>query len=103
MPIIETAADLGIISRDTGNFRPDAPITRAEAIKILMKAAGLNGTTTGASFSDVGPNYDWARPYINQAYTLGIMSGQNGRFRPADPITRAEAAKIVRKTKNRNV
>lgn len=35
---VEKAADLGLITRQNANFRPQDTVTRAEALAILMKA-----------------------------------------------------------------
>ena len=96
---------MGIISGvtdDNGNlnFSPDDPITRAEALKILLNAAhiDISSAPTTTSFTDVGE--DWEIPYIETAKSLGIVDGQTADdgslvFRPDDTITRAESAKIL--------
>lgn len=38
---VETAADMRIVSRENKTFRPKANITRAEALAILMRSAGV--------------------------------------------------------------
>ena len=104
IPLATEAYHLGMISGytdDNGDrfFHPDDPITRAEALKILLRATGVKtGSSTTSSFTDVGT--DWQIPVVESAYTLGIVSGQTDAsgarfFRPNDSITRAEAAKIV--------
>ena len=45
------------------------------------------------AFSDTGNH--WAISYINQAYLDFIVTGRDGLFYPNEPITRAEAAKII--------
>ena len=44
-------------------------------------------------YSDVSSDYS-LKKYIDYATAMGIVSGQNNKFRPNDIITRAEAAKI---------
>lgn len=41
IPIIAKAAQLGIINSNTTLFRPNDFITRAEAMKILIKSANI--------------------------------------------------------------
>jgi len=96
--IIYTAADLGIIRgyRD-GYFRPDAPISRAEALKVLILAAELPPMEGHAAmlFSDV-PLNEWYASYVERAAFDGLISGfADGSFHPEEKITRAEALKIV--------
>ena len=102
--LVVKAKSLGIVSGQTINgklvFRPNDTITRAEAMKILLAAAGYKSDATVTVFSDV--TEAWQIPFIAKAQSLGIVSGQtiNGKlvFRPNDTITRAEVAKIVVKT-----
>ncbi len=99
IPIVQLAVNNGIIDTSTEIFRPDAPITRSEAVKILLKAGQITTTGSDAGFKDIGEQYEWALPYINEAAKLGIMIGQNKHFRPDAPISRAETAKIVEKAR----
>lgn len=96
--VIYTAADLGIVRgyRD-GNFRPDAPVSRAEALKILILTSKLPPVDghTAQLFSDVSLN-EWYAPYIERAAFDNLISGYaDGSFRPSNKITRAEALKII--------
>ncbi len=51
--------------------------------------------TCDLSFPDVTPNY-WAYRYIMELACEGIVSGHsNGKFRPDDPTTRAQLAKMI--------
>lgn len=86
-----------------GTFRPTAPINRAEALKILLLTANADrilaelGSTDVPSraFSDVPP-HTWFAQHVANGLTLGLLEGYpDGTFRPAQPITRAEAAKLV--------
>jgi len=80
-----------------GSFRPNQSITREEATKIILSAYGYGPLSTDHSFfNDVS---GWSTGWIEQAHQLGIVSGiGNGNFDPQRPITRAEAAKIIAKS-----
>jgi hypothetical protein len=83
---------------DDGTFRPDRPASRAEFLKIALKALGIKvESATSTRFSDVAE--PWQIPVIETAAKLGIVSGQvvgdTRVFRPNDSITRAEALKIL--------
>lgn len=88
----------GIATGSNGIFRPDAPVTRAEILKMAFNASGKALSKDKASrFSDVVAG-SWALPYVNTARELGAVSGYNdGTFRPNAPVTRAEALKIALK------
>lgn len=79
-----------------GTFKPFNTISRAEFAKIIIRAANLPlNINTPAKFSDIDKNA-WYAPYVNQAAATGIVSGDTaGTFRPADPISKAEALKMI--------
>jgi hypothetical protein len=86
--------------RENVRFRPNDPITRAEATKIIMVALWVTiPAASTMTFIDVSRNNTLAK-YIESATFHNIVSGQLNRvwlrvFRPNDPITRAEIAKVV--------
>lgn len=79
-----------------GTFKPNNTITRAEFVKILTLVMGITPATGGESaFSDVSTS-DWFFGFVAAAVEKGIIGGYpDGTFRPNDPITREQAAKIV--------
>lgn len=88
---------LGIMTGDeNGNLRLDDTITRAETVKMLCVAAGLNPVGDGEQpFSDVDDEH-WARGYICRAKEEGIINGdENGLFNPEDSVTNEEIVKML--------
>lgn len=78
-----------------GTFRPDEPISRAEAVALLLRMAGIEPYEYSHTFF-----YDvvsfWQKPYIETAYRLDLINGKGGgKFDPDGNLSRAEAAKIV--------
>ena len=99
---------LGIVDGMTDTtIEPDGTYTRAQAAKIVATmllgvdaADSLKATT--APFEDV-PTYHWASGYIAYCVEAGIIDGySDGTFRPNQPITRGEMAKIIANFANLN-
>ena len=91
---IETWADHGVLLGDNGEFRPNAPITRAELAAVLNRVMGYTATVN-AAFTDV-PTDAWYASDIAKLYAAGIMLGDGGgTMRPTANITREEAAVMI--------
>lgn len=88
-----------------GTYKPDRTINRAEFTKIIV-AASLNTdrlsfcfaeNPLSARFSDVDRS-QWYAPYLCLAHLQSFIAGYNdGTFRPNQPVTFVEAAKIITK------
>ncbi|BAQ62706.1 FOG: PKD repeat [Geminocystis sp. NIES-3708] len=73
-----------------GTFRPDAPVTRAQFAAMVQKALPKNQIRSAINFNDVPSNY-WANNAINNAYSMGFLSGYPGQiFRPEQNIPREQ-------------
>lgn len=78
----------------TGDFGENDPLTRAQAVKMLVLATNMNPTGTG-SFPDV-PSTQWYYDYVRAAYSNGLVDGyDDGRFGPDDWVTRGQIAKMT--------
>lgn len=86
----------GIVSGySDGSFKPENNITRAEFVKMIVSALGLETGAYNASFTDVSDS-DWFSPYVALAEQYNIIYGdENGEFRPNEKITRQDAAVIA--------
>ncbi|ETR68878.1 MAG: hypothetical protein OMM_10086, partial [Candidatus Magnetoglobus multicellularis str. Araruama] len=89
---------------DNGYFGPEDTVKRKEVLKMLYKAANKPepvqcSSDSESGFSDVGMN-DWWCKYTKDAVSKGYISSDNENFRPHDPISRAEALKMVTKVFN---
>lgn len=96
-PVLATASQEGYVSGyGDGTFKPDAPITRAETVKILMEAMGGGlSNPKAAPFQDIQPS-DWFASWVSNAYILGLVQGRSAdTFAPNDFITRGEVAVLV--------
>jgi len=84
------------VTKATNNFGFSRPVSRAEAMVIAARAFDVVVTEDIRShFDDTrGFNSEFNR-VINKAAEDGIVSGQNGKFRPSDSIRRDEAARVI--------
>jgi hypothetical protein len=97
---VRTAEDLHLTV-----FTPDtdvnAPATRGEVVQTLLEALGFPIGNTPSSFSDVPKDHPHSAAIGLAAY-YGFVSGDTGtdgtplnRFRPDEPMNRAEVAKLI--------
>lgn len=81
---------------EDGTFGPGNPVNRAEAMKIVAGAFGLDTEQSfEVVFPDV-PSSEWFFDYVMAAYDAGIIGGYNdGAFKPGDTVNLAEMLKII--------
>ncbi|MGW9317683.1 S-layer homology domain-containing protein, partial [Paenibacillus chitinolyticus] len=81
-----------------GTFKPNAIITRAEFVVMLMKALKRQEEAAKLTFTDSAKIGTWAQKAIEQAVQAGIVNGySDGSFRPDAEITRTEMAVMIAK------
>jgi hypothetical protein len=96
--IITKKAFLGFVNGyPDGTFRPDAPITRAEAATIIFNILNLVENEDAANiFLDSNMMPGWAKGIIGAVYEAGFILGYpDGTFRPDENITRAESVFMI--------
>ncbi len=93
---ISRLACRGIVNGVSGGvFRPNAPVTRAEFVKMLVLTLGLQPLPGMAPFSDV-PVGAWYAPYVAAAVHAGIVNGVSPTaFGPQQPVTREQMAVLL--------
>ncbi len=93
---VNTAIALKAVSGySDGTFRPNAYVTRAEGLKIVLGVMQVAlDTVTGPVYADVGMK-DWFAPYAlwNQIHEILLPQGAN--FLPNAELTREEVAGIL--------
>ncbi|MBL0386542.1 cadherin-like beta sandwich domain-containing protein [Tumebacillus sp. ITR2] len=88
-----------MIGSPDGNFYPDQAVTRAEIAVVLSK---LRYAPPGVRTMLTDITGHWARDYILQAYSAGLVSGYpDGTYRPEQMLTRAETVVIFNKLLDR--
>ena len=95
---IEILAGNGIIDGTGSGFEPHRFMTRAEFIKIIVKALNLETKrASGNVFNDVYES-EWFADFVECASENKIISGDSdGKFRPNDVISRNEIAVVLKR------
>lgn len=106
---VEAASGAGLINGfEDGTFRPDARITREQAMNIIAKAMKLTGlaeltgtvNTEGvlAAFTDAGRAGGWAKDSLALAARAGLITGRGGsKLEAKANVTRAEVAVLIQR------
>lgn len=85
---------------EDGTIRPDHQISRAEFVSLVNRVAGYQAASNAVNFSDVASD-DWFASQVAVAVNEGYIGGfEDNTFRPADSVTRAQAAAIIARIKN---
>lgn len=88
--------------QDYQMFAPNAPLNRAEFLKMALVAFGRSYDVEAKTdeFSDVRSN-DWFNPYVKAGIDLDIVNGYPHEvFKPDNQVTYAEALKIALRATN---
>lgn len=94
-PYIAALKEAGIIDGfQDGTFKPNAPITRNQMAKIIVNGYGLEpATEINLPFSDTQTENNWAAPYIQTLFDLGITTGQTAtKYGGDSTVTRGNMA-----------
>jgi hypothetical protein len=98
---LDTAIEQGVVDGSKSTFRPNDTINRVELTKMVTVYDNGGDVPTSldylseAGFSDV-PSDAWFFNTVNYAAEEGIVSGySDGTFKPANPMNRAEALKVI--------
>ncbi|PID26186.1 S-layer homology domain-containing protein [Sporosarcina sp. P7] len=94
-PILATVNEKGIMRGDNGFMRPGEDTSRAHMAAIIRRSFNIP-VDHQATFVDVSPTH-WSFPDINGIAKKGITGGSEGKYMPADSVTRSQfAAFLVR-------
>ncbi|QXM06755.1 S-layer homology domain-containing protein [Crassaminicella indica] len=98
---IKDGVEKNIISGVTEDlFKPDKPLTKAQAVTILIKALGFESKAPNpgfyTSFTDDNKIPSWAKDSIYMAKEIGLIYGDDyNRINPNKNITRAEGSEML--------
>lgn len=98
---VELMYALDIMKGDqNGNFNPTGSITRAEIAKMIYVVLNKGNDDQAVNFkynqmfSDVSGDA-WYAGYVNYCAATKLIDGYNGKFLPMQPVTTAQAAKML--------
>lgn len=98
-PYIKTAYNLGIVNGLADNsFGIGSYISRQDMAVMITRAKNIELTdkTSEKKFTDSEQIADYARASVDYLHNAGVINGyDDGSFRPAANVTRAEAAKVL--------
>jgi len=78
-----------------GTFKPEAVVTRSEAVKLILEGIDAPIEVSYLPFKDL-PTDDWSYKYVSTAYTKSVVSGYpDGQFKGGNTVNRAEFLKIL--------
>ena len=100
--ILEAIAFRGMmIPNAAGQFRPESPVTRGELACLVAQTVRLEPSRgTQPKIVDVAASSP-ERDEISLVVTSGLMSTEQNAFRPADPVSREDAAEVLVKVASR--
>lgn len=79
------------------SYRPEQPLNRVEALKLIFEAAAiqLDNEVAPAEFSDTEKKA-WYSGYLNKAVFLEVVNGySDGSFRASNPVNLVEFLKML--------
>ena len=86
----------GVYLGNDGKALASDTITRQQAVTMIARAFAISGTGADLPYTDADQVAEYAREPVGQMTALGyITDSWDGRFRPAEPITRAEIVNIL--------
>ena len=98
---INRIASNGVMEGTSKNrFGPDDYLTKAQAAAIIVRALGLENSSTesstATSFKDDASVQLWAKKPINIAHRMGIITGnESNEIEPDKMLTRAECSAMI--------
>ena len=101
VPAIKALYTEGIINGSTGSdgkiyFNPNNSLTRAQAATMIGRTQEKGYASVDLSFADGAKIPAYATDYIRTMAAQGVISGYaDGTFKPNNPITRGQMAKIL--------
>lgn len=93
---IQYLSEKGVIGGyPDGTFRPEATVTRAEALKFILEGMKSPLEVDTVPFKDV-PDADWSFKYVSTSVKRAIVDGyKDGTFKGGNTVNKAEFLKML--------
>lgn len=93
---IKYLAEKGVISGyPDGTFKPNAVVSRAEALRFILDGIKADITIDDLPFKDVSKDV-WFYKYVSTGYLKSVVSGYNDKtFKPGNVVTRGEFLRML--------
>lgn len=101
---VQALAEVGIVRGvNATTFNPNANITRQQAAAMIMRMLEYKGYKASVaantlSFKDANKVLDYAKQAVSELQAQDIMTGSNGYLYPQSNLTRAQMAKILKRS-----
>ncbi|MDX9971009.1 MAG: S-layer homology domain-containing protein [Candidatus Gracilibacteria bacterium] len=101
---IEYLNNKGVVNGyEDGTFRPNNPVTRVEALKLILKSTQTKTKVGALKFKDT-ENNSWYSEFLYTAVENGIVKGyEDGTFKPENSVSKAEFYKMLFKSAGINL
>ncbi|WP_019635709.1 S-layer homology domain-containing protein [Paenibacillus fonticola] len=80
---------------ENGTFKPSANVSRQELAVVLTSLLGLKPSDASNAFKDTANSPAWSKGAIGAVADSGLMKGNDGKFNPLAPATRAEVVSVL--------
>ncbi|MGE7839342.1 NEAT domain-containing protein [Lysinibacillus sp. NPDC093712] len=101
---VQALAEVGIVTGvNATTFNPNANITRQQAAAMILRMVEYKGykvtvNENALSYKDADKVFDYAKQAVSELQALDIMTGSNGYLNPQSNLTRAQMAKILKRS-----
>jgi len=101
---VQALAEVGIVTGvNATTFNPTANITRQQAAAMILRMLAYKGykvtvDENALSYKDANKVFDYAKQAVSELQALDIMTGSNGYLNPQSNLTRAQMAKILKRS-----
>ncbi len=101
---VQALSEIGIVKGvNATTFNPNANITRQQAAAIILRMLEYKGykvtvDKNALTYKDANKVFDYAKQAVSELQALDIMTGSNGYLNPQSNLTRAQMAKILKRS-----
>lgn len=92
---LQAGISLGAVHLEEGMFRPDDPVTAADAAYMATALLGVPALSAKQPFSDLEATPVWACAALVSADSSGLLSARDGLLDADATLTRADVAQLL--------